>query len=700
MDVIVLNPRKNEVGEITEGEVSVEIANDINKNVTFTIPDKDGNLLTDTALLEGGFTVSILGSAQLTNPVNNETSFKGTFIIGGFKNLDTYIGAPVDWILEISKDAGFTTIYKSFITVGITTPRVVTFEEGSLVLYARVRVRTDLHISSNSNTVKFKLIDMFVHKPSIIFPTNNAINLSPSLVVQVSDYQYIGTNNYCDSLSYQLAKDISFLDMVEENILYRDENIGEGNINDYVKHFTPFNIRENTEYYVRVAYNGIVSGISDWSDPVKFKTINLPDKSYKTTTHTFNNFINSYDKRYIVANSNIDVSIATFENNTNVYSTKRVRFTNGNITGLEVIDSFVIMDNIIVVGNLTISNSNIKKKQFIIKVKNDLSVASAKVFETQDAREVFSILFNKAVSLGNAIYTVGTVPNLAYDNNDLSAIYKLDTNLDIESYKTLEHPVIGSVVKYKNISSLNGDVLCVGSSPVETLDGIKQNGIVSIFDGATLDINTSKLFKYGENDVKFIKSIVSTDKTYILGVTTTISGKRPIIVVIDNTNLEITESIMLNIGTASDLEYLDIVLLSNEVEEDGEDNFVTTESLFRLSGSYVLGGITYSAITTIKDDIVTGFNIEKQFIYKHSAIKKDAMQDYGLVALVMDKTIIEINDVLDYSGVNVLPLVATINTIELATQLITLLDNVNQPFVSDGAVTLDTGIQFITIENI
>ena len=76
------------------------------------------------------------------------------------------------------------------------------------------------------------------------------------------------------------------------------------------------------------------------------------------------------------------------------------------------------------------------------------------------------------------------------------------------------------------------------------------------------------------------------------------------------------------------------------------------------------------------------------------------MQDYGLVALVMDKTIIEINDVLDYSGVNVLPLVATINTIELATQLITLLDNVNQPFVSDGAVTLDTGIQFITIENI
>ena len=76
------------------------------------------------------------------------------------------------------------------------------------------------------------------------------------------------------------------------------------------------------------------------------------------------------------------------------------------------------------------------------------------------------------------------------------------------------------------------------------------------------------------------------------------------------------------------------------------------------------------------------------------------MQDYGLVALVMDKTIIEINDVLDYSGVNVLPLVATINTIELTTQSISLLDNVNQPFVSDETVTLDTGIQFITIENI
>ena len=113
-DEIVLTPRQID-GEIVEGEIHLQINEEITKDIEIIIPNKDSRYVTREALESGKLNLSILGGVQILAPLDNSIDFKGIFRVSDFVKYPTYDDIPSSYILEISESPDFSVIKKSFI---------------------------------------------------------------------------------------------------------------------------------------------------------------------------------------------------------------------------------------------------------------------------------------------------------------------------------------------------------------------------------------------------------------------------------------------------------------------------------------------------------------------------------------------------------------------------------------------------------
>jgi hypothetical protein len=273
---IYLEERKID-NEVIEGSLNLNMSPSLTKDIVIIIPNENGEYVSKESLETGEFNISILGGSEILKPIKNEENSIGIFRVGSYTPIPTYTRVPDGYVLEVATDASFTNIIKAFTRTDFNSDFMSSFDNGGQTLYARVRTFTDAHNSINSTPTRFKLIDNYVHKPTILTPIHNSNNNPFSMQVTLSDYSYIGKDNYCDGLVYEVATDIAFSNMVDYGVLFRDENEGEViDYNNYVKSFMLENLSEDTLYYLRVAYIGKESSTGEWSDTTIFRTYNLP----------------------------------------------------------------------------------------------------------------------------------------------------------------------------------------------------------------------------------------------------------------------------------------------------------------------------------------------------------------------------------------------------------------------------------------
>ena len=320
---IYLEERKID-NEVIEGSLNLNMSPSLTKDIVINIPNENGEYVSKESLETGEFNISILGGSEILKPIKNEENSIGMFRVGSYTPIPTYTRVPDGYVLEVAKDASFTNIIKTFTRTDFNTDFISSFDNGGQTLYARVRTFTNAHNSINSTPTRFKLIDNYVHKPTILTPIHNSNNNPFSIQVTLSDYSYIGKDNYCDGLVYEVSTDMIFSNMVDKGVLLRDENEGEViDYNNYVKSFMLEKLSEDTLYYLRVAYIGKESSTGEWSDTTIFRTYNLPDMKI-TTNLGVPSYITKVEKDNIFAtvSGNI-INLLTTDNNFNIISSNK-----------------------------------------------------------------------------------------------------------------------------------------------------------------------------------------------------------------------------------------------------------------------------------------------------------------------------------------------------------------------------------------
>lgn len=509
-DEIVLSPRYVD-GTLVEGEVHLQMNNELTKDIEIIIPNKDSKYVTKETLESGKLNLSILGGCVIIKPEDQENFSNGIFRVSNFVPYPTYDGVPANYIFEISGDPDFNIIKKSFTRTDFNSEFIINFEKGGEVLYARVRTTTDIHISNNSPIVKFKTLENYVHKPSIISPLNGATNLAWTIYGTVSDYMYINNDNYCDGLLVSYSEDRTFpTNKTVEFTLFRDENEGDIiDFNDYVKNFTLKGLKENKTYFVRVAYIGKLYGPSDWSDVVEFKTFNLLDKYVNSINNLYPEVIinskkNSVDEnRYIFTSKGKSIFISTNNNKYEVTATRKIDMTEPNL-----VDTFIkkILQNdthYFIIGILNFGGSSYIgpiKKHFITKLSKDFSTAETRTYEVMENIEVDEngkmVIYNSLVDIKDAvmvndkIYVFGNIPHPTIDNKTMTSFYKLNTDLNIEKYKNFSY---SSFLSINKVVHKGDSIYAVGSTIADTGNGPMSKLLVLKFtienDDIFLNIN-------------------------------------------------------------------------------------------------------------------------------------------------------------------------------------------------------------------
>ncbi len=499
-DEIVLSPRQIN-GEIVEGEIYLQINDEITKDIEIIIPNKDSRYITREVLESGKLNLSILGGVQILAPLDNSIDFKGIFRVSDFIKYPTYDGIPSSYILEISEFPDFSVIKKSFIRTDFNSEFTVSFEEGNETLYARVRTETDLHISNNSPIVKFRTIDSFSHAPVIITPVNNARNVAWELFCKVSEYMYINRDNYCDGLAISYSKNPSFpTDDTKEYVLYRDSNDDDTlDFNDYVRDFVLENLDENTNYYLRTAYLGKLYGYSAWSNVVTFKTYNLLDcyleaagKNIYPKMLVSQNIDSPNDDRYIFSSSGKNIYISINDNKYNVLDTKNISFNNNDLKDITITKILKNKTDYFILGNMRFGGDSYVgpiKKHFVTKMSKDFIEVTCRTFEVLEDIALDSngamVPYISFMEIKDVVYTVselivfGTIPHPTIPNTVITSVYILNNDLNITSFKNFTH---SDELIIEKIAFDNTNIYGIGTTVIDIGNGIKPKAIVVKFN--------------------------------------------------------------------------------------------------------------------------------------------------------------------------------------------------------------------------
>lgn len=481
---IILQARKeNEV--VIEGEVHLVINEDTPSDIVIEVPNQNGRLLSKEMLSNN----TLVSSDTIKRPVilvpeNNSIGFKGTFVLSPYEPSETYSGVPTGMRIEISATEDFSVIMKNVVINELLTEVPVTFEESSEVLYARVKYVSDSHVSGYSDVVKFTNSDFYVYQPKILTPTLDATGVARTPFIQVSDYQYMGNENYYAGLTYEVATDANFTNIVETDTVGSPNTGGSGSSNGvYLNNFILNTILdEDTIYYVRVKYLGTLYPSSIWSDVISFRTLDIEERivsfyqgTENSTEEDFHSIIKDGDNYVIVGtmgtnNSTLHDSgtITILDKNLNIVKSKKIR-VDGHVAVPGQGMYYIKMDldgNYIVLGQhqiksilyrdgSTYTGGGVHPSNFILKLNKNLDILVSKVLAWNYVDQMMFLrgIFNIK---SDGIYFEMETPrnNTLSGDHRISGFFKTDKDLNFVHAK-----IYNTAARFIPIPSIDGYLL-------------------------------------------------------------------------------------------------------------------------------------------------------------------------------------------------------------------------------------------------
>ena len=164
---------------------------------------------------------------------------------------------------QLSTNSDFSPIYKES---GVSTSNKVQWAPGQIgvytVYYLRVRHKgAHFGWSVWSEAIVFRSANIYVHKPQITFPVNNAVNTQLSFIVGSSAFGSEGNLTHA-STDWELSKNPSMVPL-ENSLVKTTSSKLEWSLS---------NLTHNTPYYIRTRRHATNAMVSEWSDVVKFTT--------------------------------------------------------------------------------------------------------------------------------------------------------------------------------------------------------------------------------------------------------------------------------------------------------------------------------------------------------------------------------------------------------------------------------------------
>lgn len=570
---IILQARKeNEV--VIEGEVHLVINENTPSDIVIEVPNQNGRLLSKEMLSNN----TLVSSDTIKRPIilvpeNNSIGFTGTFVLSPYEPSETYSGVPTGMRIEISATEDFSVIMKNVVINELLTEVPVTFEESSEVLYARVKYVSDSHVSGYSDVVKFTNSDFYVYQPKILTPTMSATGVARTPFIQVSDYQYMGNENYYAGLTYEVATDANFTNIVETDTVGSPNTGGSGASNGvYLNNFIVNTILdEDTIYYLRVKYLGTYFPSSIWSDVISFRTLNIeesvltyPDTfMHKTVIHDiykytiglyinpttsvrhgviFKENIKTKVKKYYMLGPNSEIHNILIHNDDvyfagfsdyvsgtgysnlcvyitdlelNIKNTKKLYLpiTSSGTVNVMNLHTMKIYDNeLILTGSLGNNTPNLVNKGFIIKLTLGLGLVASK-YLTNSATGAATEYLLDIIKVGDYFYGVG-ISSYGTTVSHYALIVKMDTNFNIISTKHIGNGYDERLTTIQYNPTTN-NIIAIGFYGTSTTTTNKK--ILALALDLNLNIIISKTYSSNIFIYHGYNSMVSGNKIYYSG---------------------------------------------------------------------------------------------------------------------------------------------------------------------------------------
>lgn len=520
---IILQARKeNEV--VIEGEVHLVINEDTPSDIVIEVPNQNGRLLSKEMLSNN----TLVSSDTIKRPVilvpeNNSIGFTGTFVLSPYEPSETYSGVPTGMRIEISATEDFSVIMKNVVINELLTEVPVTFEESSEVLYARVKYVSDSHVSGYSDVVKFTNSDFYVYQPKILTPTLDATGVARTPFIQVSDYQYMGNENYYAGLTYEVATDANFTNIVETDTVGSPNTGGSGSNNGvYLNNFIVNTILdEDTVYYVRVKYLGTHFLSSIWSDVISFRTFNIEEKiiSILNTGATYGSTRTFYNngRIYTMIVHKLSWYLVVYNDKLELLYTKKIIVNN---SGSNFKITFLADGSPILA--YSIINSPTDEDTFIIKFTSAMEIVkSIKIRNTDGTRTLLRM--QDIIADNNNIYIAGLGATLS--NPTLPYIIKLDYSLTLVAKKTIKltsGDILHDWGGFYNITIFNNTLVLTGFIGYNT--GVTYNLYDCLLVKMDLNLNilAKKTFLLNNytprySAIEYIVYLPSIDKFMVTG---------------------------------------------------------------------------------------------------------------------------------------------------------------------------------------
>lgn len=670
---IILQARKeNEV--VIEGEVHLVINENTPSDIVIEVPNQNGRLLSKEMLSNN----TLVSSDTIKRPIilvpeNNSIGFTGTFVLSPYEPSETYSGVPTGMRIEISSTKDFSMIMKNVVIDELLSEVPVTFEESNQVLYARVKYVRDSHVSGYSDVVKFTNSDFYVYQPKILTPTLDATGVARTPFIQVSDYQYMGNENYYAGLTYEVATDSNFTNIVETNTVGSPNTGGSGSSNGvYLNNFILNTILdEDTIYYVRVKYLGTLYPSSVWSDVISFRTFDVEEKLNIYGDIFFNKSIALDGFYYIVGGYKSGTTyypiIIKTDNNLNIIAQKIIK------TGYSNIDNFftsIISHNgdIYVTGAVAVTSTG--TKAYICKFNTSLTVLKNSYISSTDSSR-----YHDLVVYNNEIYVSGWYGA----TTRFAIVFVYNTELVIVRHKKYTATNIG--FHNKILIDKNNDLLLVGYNR----DASTYNRLfITKINVTTLAITLARNISTGANLVARVNSLFIDENNnyYLVGNINLI----PIIIKLDTNFNLLGYKTFSNVGIFSDI-YINSNLLYVTGTLDGTATItVFNESLLVIKTVKITNNATNNQSNVLNSIARLG---------NYNYIGLGQLQWQGLSVIFDNIDAFTNYNLNGLTVVNNVTLNETSSTLSFATPTITVADS-GLVLTTTLLVTEDTNISLLT----
>ena len=605
---------------------------------------------------------AIIKQPVILTPANNSTGFNGDITFTGFETIETFTGTLDAISIAIATDANFANV--------VVLQRVEATDAGSFNivvdlsssdLYIKVKYHSDLYSSVWSNPVKTTTPEYIINKPTIIGPVNGATGVALFPMISGSDFTCAGVDETHESTTYQIAKDVTFT-----NIVYNVTST-----TDLTSHLITEDLDYETTYYIRMRYNGSKYGNSVWSNTTVINTLEVDEKIISFGDTGFGNLpyamIHLNDYVYVLgARNDTNTTINKFDKKGNLINTLTINPNDSLTISLLLKGGIVDREGNLVVYGYGYTNETGSLNSYIYLTKiNPITLTIIKEIRI-DSKVGTNLRFHDDAndliqdSDGNYIITGYSKSPATYNatSEDGMKILLLKIN------NTLDNILNSKSFGLANVNSVGYGSYYVDDNNIYGF-GRNDNGNIIIFKyNKNLDVLAKYNYYLGVRHSGWFKpSVLKNGIFYLTAVRSGNNGDETLLLMFD-LQLNLTNNIIINNDTINVVlnsevhigDYitligninnsatilklsLDLNLLDNLVISGGEGtaftDLVKDANYYTLIGYTTISGKNLSMLTILNDDLaVSGtvgiYNISKSSnlnIVRNTAFNKSIPND-------------------------------------------------------------------------